>query len=115
MVRNDLVLTVGEVLWDVLPDGPELGGAPLNMAVHLGRLGRRSAILTAVGADEAGRRARREILELGVDVAWVQTSPRLPTGTADVRLDGATPTFDIVRPAPYDDLRLDQVGRPSPL
>ena len=104
---NGLVLAVGEVLWDLLPDGPMLGGAPLNLAVHLRRLDRPSAILTAVGADEPGRQARREIESQGVEAAWVQTSSRHPTGTALVELKGASPTFEIARPAAYDDLGMD--------
>ena len=116
---NGLVLAVGEVLWDLLPDGPLLGGAPLNLAVHLRRLDRPSAILTAVGADEPGRQARQEIKALGVQPVWIQTSSRYPTGTALVRLEGASPTFEIARPAAYDDLRmdretLDRIARASP-
>lgn len=104
---NGLVLAIGEVLWDLLPDGPELGGAPLNLAVHLRRLGRPSAILTAVGDDDLGRQARQAVAGLGVGVTWIQTSSQLATGTAHVTFDGVVPTFGINRPAAYDDLQLD--------
>jgi fructokinase len=105
--ERGLVLAIGEVLWDLLPDGPQLGGAPLNVAVHLVRLGRPAAMFTGIGADEPGSRARREIEAAGVDVAWIQTSAGRPTGSARVRLDGPSPAFDIIRPAAYDDVRLD--------
>lgn len=102
-----------------MPDGPMLGGAPLNLAVHVGQLGRPSAILTAVGIDDLGQRTRLAVEERGVDVAWIQTSPTLPTGTSQVALDGIAPTFAISSPAAYDDLSLDnktlqEIVRASP-
>ena len=117
--RPGLVVAIGEVLWDLLPDGPQLGGAPFNVAVHLSRLGRPSAILTAVGDDDLGRQARQTVAGLGVGSTWIQTSRRLSTGTARVTLDGAAPTFAISRPAAYDDLQLDaetlrEIVRASP-
>ena len=103
-----MVLAVGEVLWDLFPDGPILGGAPLNLAVHLRRLDRASAILTAVGDDEPGRQARREIENLGFEPDWIQASSRYATGTALVELKGVSPTFEIARPAAYDDISMDR-------
>ena len=112
-------MAIGEVLWDELPDGPELGGAPLNIAVHLTRLGRPSAILTSVGADDPGRRARERIQELGVGDAWIQTSRDRPTGRARFVLVQGSPRFEILRPAAYDDLIEDsqtllEIVRASP-
>lgn len=48
------VVGVGEILWDLLPDGPRLGGAPFNAIVHLGRFGCRTAFVSAVGRVELG-------------------------------------------------------------
>src|SRR2546425_7587563 len=80
------VVGIGEVLWDLLPDGPRLGGAPCNVLVHLARLGHRAAYVTAVGEDELGVAARRELETLGLDTSLVATS-HLRTGRAEVVVD----------------------------
>src|SRR5258707_15393294 len=76
------IVAIGEVLWDLLPDGPHLGGAPFNVAVNLRRLGRQAILVSAIGADDAGARALTEVRRLGVDATWVQTRPDAATGTA---------------------------------
>ena len=96
-------LVVGEVLWDVFPDATRLGGAPLNFAVHLRRLGHVPRIVSAVGRDALGETATAEIASLGLDTTFLQSADHLRTGTASVSLgaDG-TPSFAIERPAAYD-------------
>ena len=102
------IVAIGELLWDLLPDGPHLGGAPFNVAVNLRRLGRPTVLVSAVGADDAGDRAISEVERLGVDATWVQTREAAATGTAVAILDSAgSPTFEIVRPAAFDGLDLD--------
>ncbi len=81
------VLCFGEVLWDVLPDGPHLGGAPLNVAWHIARHGLGAAVVSAVGDDDLGRRAVREIAAGGVDTSLIRILPDAPTGTVKVALD----------------------------
>ncbi len=85
------ILPLGEVLWDVFPDGPRFGGAPANFACAAAELGRervRVALASAVGRDELGDRARRTLEERGVDLARLETSDH-PTGRVDVELDAA--------------------------
>ncbi len=55
--EQHLVLGIGELLWDVLPQGLRLGGAPANFAVMAGRLGNHAAILSRIGRDDLGRKA----------------------------------------------------------
>jgi fructokinase len=99
------VLCVGEILWDVLPKGTFLGGAPLNVAAHLARLGQESALLSAVGDDDPGRRARRGAEALGVNVRLLQTHRSLPTGTAHAVLDASGGAeFVIDEPVAFDAL-----------
>jgi fructokinase len=96
-------LVVGEVLWDVFPDATRLGGAPLNFAAHLKRLGHMPRIVSAVGQDTLGESAIREIRSLGLDTTWLQSSDHFRTGTASVRLGpGDRTSFVIERPAAYD-------------
>ena len=97
------VLLVGEVLWDLFPGGAQLGGAPLNVGAHLARLGHAARLVSAVGGDALGEKARSAIASLGVDTTLLQSTTRFPTGTATVTVspEGET-SFSIGRPAAYD-------------
>jgi fructokinase len=89
------VVGIGEVLWDILPEGPSLGGAPCNVMVNLARLGHEAVIVTAVGNDELGTAARHELDALGLDTSFVMTVERR-TGRAEVVLDrNGIPEFRI--------------------
>lgn len=97
------VLCVGEVLWDSLPAGLFLGGAPLNVACHLRALGVPAAVVSRVGADRLGREAVRRMAGHRVATDLVQVDPRLPTGFVGVSLDAAgNAEYDIVAPAAWD-------------
>lgn len=97
------ILAIGEILWDVFGADEHLGGAPLNVVVNAARLGHEAAILSGVGDDDRGVRARREIVDLGLDDRFVATVPGVPTGIATVSLDGAgVAVYDFPRPAAYD-------------
>jgi fructokinase len=98
---------VGEVLWDQFADSTRLGGAPLNFAVHLKRLGHTPLLVSAVGTDRLGEDARSAIAGLGLDTTGLQSTTRFQTGTAAVRLGpGEQTSFAIVRPAAYDAIEL---------
>src|SRR5690349_5473995 len=101
------VVILGEVLWDIFPDSARLGGAPLNFGVHASRMGLRPILLSALGNDELGDRAFREIESLGLDVSMLRRSEKWSTGTAQVTVDGhGQPEFRIPRPAAFDDFSL---------
>lgn len=97
------VLCVGEILWDSLPAGLFLGGAPFNVASHLHALGEEVHFLSRVGDDRLGAEALRRVAGQGLATDLVQTDPALPTGFVSVTLspDGS-PRYDIVRPAAWD-------------
>ena len=78
---------IGEVLWDLLPDGPRLGGAPLNVLINLMRLGHQVTYVTGVGRDTLGDAALQHLAALGIDTSFVEVSEDHPTGTAGVELD----------------------------
>ena len=100
-------LVVGEVLWDVFPDATRLGGAPLNFAVHLRRLGHAPRIVSAVGHDALGEAATADIRSLGLDTTFLQSSGHFRTGTASVSLGAdEAASFAIERPAAYDAVQL---------
>jgi fructokinase len=100
------VTGIGEILWDELPSGRVLGGAPFNVTAHLARLGHHTAYLTAVGDDQPGQAAVAEARARGIDTALIQVTRTAPTGTARVTAgaSGAT-TFQIARPAAFENIR----------
>lgn len=96
-------MVVGEVLWDRFPDSARLGGAPLNVAVHLKRLRHDPLLVSAVGADALGEKAKQAITALGLNTRLLQSTDQHPTGSATVRLGAKGDTsFAIERPAAYD-------------
>lgn len=99
------VIGIGEVLWDLLPSGPQLGGAPANFAFHARQLGADARVITRVGNDAHGRKILQRFEEMGIKDGTVQRDDRLPTGTATVVLDDSgVPQFIINRNAAWDNL-----------
>jgi fructokinase len=98
-----LAVGVGEILWDRLPGGDEIGGAPLNVVSHLARFGHRAAYVTAVGQDRAGDAAIAEVHRRGIDTSLVGRADGVPTGLAQVTLgEGGSPAFVLRRPAAFE-------------
>jgi len=98
-----LAIGVGEVLWDRLPGGDEIGGAPFNVVSHLARFGYRAAYLTAVGQDPPGDAAIAEMAARGIDTSLVSRADGVPTGLAQVTVGpGGSPAFEIRRPAAFE-------------
>lgn len=95
------VLCFGEVLWDCLPRGLFLGGAPLNVAYHLHCLGRQAVPVSAVGDDFLGREIRRRLTMLDLDDRHLATVPQ-ETGTVLVELRHGKPSYRITDPAAWD-------------
>jgi fructokinase len=102
-VQPILIVGVGELLWDMLPTGRRLGGAPANFAFHAQQLGQPAAIVSRVGDDALGRDLRAELGRLALREDYIQTDPRHPTGTVTVRLDGnANPSYQIAEDVAWD-------------
>ncbi len=99
------VVGLGEILWDMLPDGREAGGAPFNFAFHCHRLGHPAVIVSRVGGDPLGQALRGTVKSLGLADAYIQEDPDRPTGTVRVALDaGGQPAFTIAEDVAYDHL-----------
>lgn len=81
------ILCIGEILWDCLPQGLFLGGAPLNVAYHIKKLGGESSILSRIGADFLGDQSLLRIRNAGIDDSLIGRDPNLPTGYVDAILD----------------------------
>lgn len=102
------ILCVGELLWDSLPAGLFLGGAPFNVAAHLRAAGLPVALVSRVGADRLGEEALRRVERCGVATDLVQVDPARPTGFVHAHVDAAgQATFEIVAPAAWDAIAAD--------
>ncbi len=86
-MQPPLLIGIGEILWDMLPGGRQLGGAPANFAYHANALGGRGAVVSRVGDDELGREILGRLDGLGVDRTCVGVDAAHPTGRVDVKLD----------------------------
>ena len=106
MKEPHLILGIGELLWDVFPDGMRLGGAPANFAVMAGRLGDRAAILSRIGRDELGRQAMDRLDPLPVETSSLQVDPAHETGRVMVSFVDHEPHFTVHEPAAWDFLEL---------
>lgn len=111
------VVSIGEVLWDVLPSGPQMGGAPANLACHVRALGAAADLISRVGHDRLGDEALGLLAARAIDLAGVVRDPHRPTGTVAVELtaDGQ-PRFEIIEAVAWDsitatDHSLDRVRR----
>lgn len=101
--QKPLLVGVGEILWDLLPDGRKVGGAPSNVAWHAAQLGLWSVVVSAVGDDDLGRELMVLWDELGIDRSYVAIDPDHPTGTAGVQLDRhGNSTFTITEGVAWD-------------
>jgi fructokinase len=100
------VVGLGEVLWDYLPEGTSLGGAPANFAYITSLMGDRGIVASRVGEDSLGVEALQRMEEQGLDIDHVQTDRQLPTGTVKVQVDGkGTARYEIAQPAAWDALQ----------
>ena len=106
MKQPHLILGVGELLWDMLPERPRLGGAPANFAVMAGRLGNHAAILSRIGRDDLGRRAIDRLDPMPVDTSCLEVDPVHETGRVTVEFAYGEPQYIIHQPAAWDFLEL---------
>ncbi len=106
MTKPALMIGLGEVLWDLLPSGKVLGGAPANFAYMASVLGDHGIVASRVGEDDLGREACMTMAQLGLDTSYLQQDPIHATGVAQVAIDQAgQPSFTIEEPVAWDFLQ----------
>jgi fructokinase len=97
------IISVGEVLWDILPQAEHLGGAPFNFALHTHNLKHEVCFVSAVGNDLRGQRGLSQMEEASLSTRFVHRISGHPTGTVSVTIDGTNgPQYQIHHPAAYD-------------
>ena len=100
---NNIVVGMGEALWDVLPEGKKLGGAPANFAYHVSQFGLDSCVVSAVGEDKLGMEILENFRQKGLR-NLIETVP-YPTGTVQVELDAeGVPCYDIKEGVAWDNI-----------
>ena len=101
------IVAFGELLWDLLPSGAQLGGAPANFALRAQGVGCKVSLVTRIGNDAYGKEALATLKTLGLDTSCVQIDERLPTGTVDVQLsEQGNASYHIVKNVAYDHIAL---------
>jgi fructokinase len=96
------ILGIGELLWDMLPEGPRLGGAPANYGVMAARLGDDAAILSRIGQDALGEQALKILEPFPVDCSHLQIDREQPTGRVNVAFEDGQPVYTIHQPVAWD-------------
>ena len=102
-MNNTIVVGMGEALWDVLPEGKKLGGAPANFAYHISQFGLESRVVSAVGDDKLGIEILDNFREKKLN-GMIEVVP-YPTGTVQVELDAeGVPCYDIKEGVAWDNI-----------
>ena len=102
-MNKGAILCFGEIVWDAMPAGIFLGGAPLNVAYHLSRLGHEAFPVSRIGRDFLGEETLRRLKGAGVSTVLIQEDPEHHTGAVVISLDEAgDATYDIREPAAWD-------------
>ena len=97
------VVAFGEILWDLLPTGAVLGGAPFNFVYRVHSLGHRGVMASRLGRDDLGNRAFQIVDDLGLDTGYLQRDAEHPTGTVEVGFDQKrNPRYRIIPGVAYD-------------
>jgi len=106
-----IIVGLGEILWDMLPDGKKLGGAPANFAYHAQALGAQGIAVSCIGNDELGKEIMSRLKELGLDCKYIEVDENHPTGTVTVELDEqGRPNYTI-----HEDVAWDYIASDSEL
>lgn len=103
-MNKPIVVGMGEALWDVLPDGKKIGGAPANFAFHAGQAGMDSRVVSAVGTDALGEEALATLEGKGLNIEAVARVD-FPTGVVNVSLgEQGIPQYDICEGVAWDNI-----------
>jgi fructokinase len=102
MDKSFVVAGVGELLWDIFPEGKRLGGAPVNFSYHCRQLGATGYSVSAVGNDELGAEIRAVLVAKSLPDLFVAMDETHPTGTVQVTLENGKPSYEICEGVAWD-------------
>jgi fructokinase len=102
------VVAVGEIIWDMLPQGKQLGGAPSNFSCHIHSLGGDARLISRIGQDLMGNETLKIFQDRGISIANIQLDTYALTGRADVKLSSdGQPQFTIASDVAWDHIEAD--------
>ena len=105
IMTKQLIVGLGEALWDVLPTGKKMGGAPANFAYHASQFGLEGIAVSALGDDDLGRDLLKEYAQVGLKVHMQIVD--FPTGTVQVTINGeGVPSYDICQGVAWDNISM---------
>lgn len=105
------IVAIGEILWDLLPSGRQMGGAPANFACHARLLGAQARLISRIGNDPLGREILARLRELGLPTDTISVDPAAPTGTVSVdMLPGGSHRFTIHTGVAWDNLTVESAA-----
>jgi len=105
------IIGLGEVLWDVFPDGKHPGGAPANFSFHANQLGARGLPASRIGRDALGDELVALLEGKGLETSLIQRDAQHPTGRVTVTLEGGQPSYIIHEDVAWDFLECDEVWK----
>lgn len=104
MMSGNKIYGIGEVLWDILPEQKQLGGAPANFVYHTHNLGANSTIISAIGNDDLGNEIKHALKHK--EINNVLSISNAPTGTVSVELNEGIPEYTIHKNVAWDNIEL---------
>lgn len=105
------IIGLGEILWDCLPVGKQLGGAPANFAYTSNQLGNNGIILSRIGNDVLGKEISDRIKAKNLSTDYIQIDAENQTGIVNVTLENGQPSYEIVENVAWDNLELTENWR----
>lgn len=100
-MKAPYVIAIGELLWDLLPNGKKPGGAPANVLYHLQQLGNTTSLISAVGNDELGKELVQYLQDHNLNTKFIQKVEK-PTGTVEVTLENGSPSYTTSESVAWD-------------
>ena len=107
-MKQAKIAGIGELLWDVLPDSEQLGGAPINFAYHVSALGAEAVPISTIGNDSRGKNALKELQSRGVNTSYISVSEQFSTGYVTAKVDEkGIATYDFPDDIAWDHLAIN--------
>jgi len=108
-MKDSHIVSIGEVLWDIMPSGKKLGGAPANFVFHTQNLGVSSIIISAIGDDLSGKEIKQTLQNK--EVPYLFNLSENPTGTVTVKLNNGSPSYTIHENVAWDKIILNNEAK----
>jgi fructokinase len=97
------IVGIGEILWDMFPNGKKLGGAPANLIYHISKLGHIGTIITRIGNDVLGKEILKKLSENKINTSFIQVDGLHPTGTVNISFNpSGQPYYEIKKKVAWD-------------